>query len=83
MALETAEDGEGVTIAKVDPNGQAAERGLQPGDVIVSIGSDPVTGPSEVETAIASAKADGLKAILMRIKSGDRTRFVALSFART
>jgi serine protease Do len=82
MALEPAEDGEGVMIAQVDPNGEAAERGLQPGDIIVSIGSNPVTDPSEVETAIAQAKDEGLKAILMRIKSGERTRFVALSFAR-
>lgn len=81
MALEPAEGGEGVAIAKVDPNGQAAERGLQPGDVILSVGSEPVTQPSDVETAIANAKANGLKAVLMRIKSGDRTSFVALSFA--
>ncbi|HZP20899.1 MAG TPA: Do family serine endopeptidase [Bauldia sp.] len=84
LAIGPAPDGsEGVAITDVDPNGQAAERGLQPGDVIVAVGDAAVKAPADVEKKIASAKADGLKAVLLRVKSGDNTRFVALSFART
>ena len=60
----------------------AAERGLQPGDVILSVGDKEVAAPSDVEKLVNSAKEDGLKAVLLRIKSGDQTRFVALTFAR-
>ena len=38
--------------------------------------------PADVEKKVADAKAGGLKAVLLRVKSGDQTRFVALSFAR-
>jgi serine protease Do len=83
LVLAPSEDDQGgVTITEVDPNGQAAERGLQPGDVILSVGEAKVTAPSEVEKSVSDAKAGGLKAVLLRIKSGDQTRFVALSFAR-
>ena len=32
---------------------------------------------------VADAKAGGHKAVLLRIKSGDQTQFVALTFAQT
>jgi len=64
------------------PTGQAAERGLQPGDVILSVGESKVTVPAEVEKKVADARPCGQKAILLRVKSGDQTRYVALSFAR-
>ena len=43
MAVAPAEDDVGVMVTDVDPNGQAAERGLQPGDVI-STGTPPGVG---------------------------------------
>lgn len=82
MAIAPDTESDGVLIAEVDPNGHAAERGLQPGDVILEVGNTTVTDPAAVEKVLADAKAGGLKAVLLRIKSGDRSRFVALSFAR-
>lgn len=82
MAIAPADDGEGVIITDVDPNGQAAERGLQPGDVILRVGETSVDDPDTVEKKMADARDGGLKAVLLRIKSGEQTRFVALSFAR-
>ena len=79
---EADKDKGGIVIAEVDPNGQAAERGLQPGDIILAVGDAKVGEVAEVEKMIADAKKDGLKAVLLRVKSGDQTRFVALSFAR-
>ncbi len=73
----------GVVIAGVDPTGQAAEHGLQAGDVILSVGAKSVDLPAQVEKMVADAKAGGHKAVLLRIKSGDQTEFVALTFART
>ena len=82
LALAPSDDHVGVVITDVDPNGQAAERGLQPGDVILAVGDAKVGDPSEVEKKMADAKAGGSKAVLLRVKSGDQTRFIALSFAR-
>ena len=82
LAVAPADGGDGVMVTDVDPNGQAAERGLQPGDVIIAVGNDPVTSPAEVEKMMETAKDGGLKAVLLRVKSGEQTRFVALSFAR-
>lgn len=73
----------GVVISDVDPTGQAAEQGLQAGDVILSVGSKSVSTPAEVEKLVADAKTGGQKAVLLRIKSGDQTEFVALKFAQT
>jgi serine protease Do len=82
LAVAPAEDESGVMVTDVDPNGQAAERGLQPGDVILSVGDDIVKSPSDVEKMVENAKEGGMKAVLLRVKSGEQTRFVALSFAR-
>ena len=65
-------------VTDVDPDGVAAEHGLQAGDVILDAGGKPVTRPSEVAEAFAAAKADGRKAVLLRVKSGDAVRFLAL-----
>jgi serine protease Do len=82
LAVAPAEDETGVVVTDVDPNGQAAERGLQPGDVIIAVGDDAVASPADIEKMIELAREGGRKAILLRVKSGDQTRFVALSFAR-
>lgn len=81
MSIAPAEDSDGVVITDVDPNGQAAERGLQRGDVILEVGNAAVKDPASVEKKLADAKADGLKAVLLRVRSGDQTRFVALPLA--
>ena len=63
----------------LDPDGVAAQKGLKAGDVILEVSGKPVSRPSEVTAAIDAAKADGKKSVLMRVKSEDSTRFVALS----
>jgi serine protease Do len=83
LAIAPSDDNTGVVITDVDPNGQAAERGLQPGDVILSVGNAKVKDPSEVEKKMSDAKAGGQKVILLRVKSGDQVpRFVGLSFPK-
>jgi serine protease Do len=83
LSLGRSQDNLGVAVTNVDPNGQAASRGLQAGDVIVAVGDTMVSSPRDVEQKIAEAKAAGMKAVLLRVRSGDRTQFVALSFATT
>ncbi len=78
LNIERARGGEGVAIVDVDPNGVAADRGLQAGDVILEAGGKAVTRPADVAQAFEAAKADGRKAVLLRVKSGDAVRFLTL-----
>ena len=80
---------EGVAITEVDPNSDAADKGLKPGDVILQVAGVEVSDPADVATsvkkAMASAKPGGEKdtvKVLMQVKSGDQTRFVALSLKK-
>ena len=70
---------EGVVVASVDDSGLAAQKGLRTGDVILEAAGQPVTKPSEIVAAFDAAKKDGKKAVLLRVKSGDGSRFVALA----
>ena len=69
----------GVVVADVDPDGAAAQKGIRTGDVIVEVAGKPVSRPSDVTAAIDAAKADGKKSVLLRVRSEDNMRFVALS----
>ena len=68
----------GVVVTQVDPDGPAAERGFRTGDVILDVGGKTVATPSDVRKAMQEAHAQGKHTILMRVKSGDQTKFVAL-----
>ncbi|WP_029075501.1 Do family serine endopeptidase [Kaistia adipata] len=82
LALTSAPDGKGVVVADVDPNGPAADQGIQTGDIILAVGGSEVTRPGDVEREVVDAKKQGMKAVLMRVKSGEQTRFVALPFGK-
>jgi serine protease Do len=78
---------EGVVITEVDPASDAAEKGLKPGDVILQVAGVDVSNPTDVaqgvKKAMAGAKADkDTVKVLMQVKSGDQTRFVALSLKK-
>jgi serine protease Do len=70
---------EGVVVTQVDPDGVAAQKGLKSGDIILEAAGRPVSRPAEISSALDAAKKDGRKAVLLRVKSGDQTRFVALA----
>ena len=73
---------EGVVVTEVDPGGPAASRGFKTGDVILEAGGKTVSVPNDVSQAIAEARKDGKRSILVRVKSGGGTRFVALPLGR-
>jgi len=70
---------DGVVVAEVDPDGAAAQKGISAGDVILEVSGKSVSRPAEVTAAINAAKADGKKAVLMRLQTQNGgARFVAL-----
>ena len=70
--------GKGVVVTGVDPNGPAAEQGLQTGNVILDVGGKAVTNTEDVRKALIEAKNQSKHDVLMRVKAGDATKFVAV-----
>jgi serine protease Do len=73
---------DGVVVTQVDPQGASAERGVKEGDVILEVAGKLVTSPADVKEALAAAKNDRKNSVLMRLRSGDSSRFIAVPVAR-
>ena len=73
---------EGVVITNVEQGSIAAEHGFRQGDVILNIANKPVTSPAEVRDMIADAQKGGARNVLVRVKSGDSIRYVAVRLGR-
>lgn len=71
----------GVVVAEVDPSGPAADF-MKPGDVILEVAGRSVTTPSDVRKAVGDARSQGKRSVLMRVKSEEGTRFVAVPLGR-
>lgn len=67
----------GAIIAQVAPNSPAAMAGLQPGDVIIGIGEQPVTSVHEAVNAIQAAESRGGAVALRVVHNGEKI-FVAI-----
>ncbi|HVM23163.1 MAG TPA: Do family serine endopeptidase [Sphingomicrobium sp.] len=61
----------GVIITRIDPNSNAAEKGLQRGDLIMSVNNQPVTTPAQVVAAIDAARRAGRSSVLLLVKRGN------------
>jgi serine protease Do len=72
----------GVVVTAVDPDSVAAEHGVQSGDVILDVGGKSVSSVSDVKRAVSDARDQGKHSVLMRVKSGEGTRFVAVPVGR-
>src|SRR5215471_8171447 len=68
----------GVVVTAVEPDGPAAEQGFQAGNVILEVGGKPVANAGDIRKALSEAKSQDKHQVLMRVKMGDATRFVAL-----
>ena len=73
---------EGVVVTDVDPKSAAAERGFKEGDVILEVAGKNVTNVGDVREAITAARNDNKNSVLMRVKSGGSSRFVAVPLAK-
>ncbi len=78
LDLVTRPGGAGVVVASVDPDSDAADKGLRRGDGIVQVNGKDVDKPGDVDKAVQAAKKLGRKAVLVTIQRDDRRLFVAL-----
>jgi serine protease Do len=67
---------EGLVIAEVDPNSDAAAKGIAAGDIVLEINSAAVTTAADFEATVKKAKEGGRAAVLLSVKSGDQKRVV-------
>ena len=61
------EDTDGVVITDVSPEGNAAEKDLKPGDVIVEIDLEEVREPSDVVDKVEKAKDEGFRVVTLLV----------------
>ena len=68
----------GVVITEVEPDSWANRKGLAPGDVILTVGFDKVTSPTDVVAAIDAAEEENQRTVLILVSRQAQERFVAL-----
>jgi serine protease Do len=69
-ALNLPPTASGVVITQVDPNSDASEKGLQRGDLILSVNQQQVTTPAQVQAAVSAAQRSGRTSVLLLVKRG-------------
>ncbi len=68
-------EGGGAVVRRVAPDGASAGM-LQPGDVIVEVDRKPIASASDLRTKVQEAQSN--KPILLKVKRGDSSRYVAI-----
>ncbi len=67
---------EGVVIRDVTEGSSAAEKGLQPGMLIVAVGRTPVKNVKQIEAALGRESSS--KSVLLQVRDGEGNHFVVL-----
>jgi serine protease Do len=71
---------EGALVAAVAPDSPAADKNLQPGDVITRVNQKTVANANDAIAALNAAKSANSPALLL-VRRGDAQEFVALKFS--
>jgi serine protease Do len=74
----------GAVVTKVDPDSDAADKGMQPGDVVLRVGSRIVRSPADFQAGVAEAKKVGRSSVLLLVAHNQGgTGFVAIDIDKT
>ncbi len=76
--LQLAPGIEGVVVQDVAPGGPAARKGIQKGDVILSVNQNPVASPNEVAQMVEQARKNAKDKVVVLLNREGSKRFVAL-----
>ncbi|WP_324826559.1 Do family serine endopeptidase [Qipengyuania zhejiangensis] len=70
--LGVAADTQGLVVGTVDPNSDAARKGLQRGDIILTANYRRVASADDLEAIVSAAKSENREAVLLRIQRRGR-----------
>ncbi len=70
--LGVSADAGGLVILGVDASSDAGQKGLQPGDIVVSANYKAVEAVAQLESIVRAAKAEGRETVLLRIQRRGR-----------
>jgi serine protease Do len=82
VAPPTGPDREGVMVTDVESGSDAGQKGIRVGDLILEVNGTIVRSAADVVESVREANRLKRRAVLMRIRSGEETRFVAVQLRR-
>jgi serine protease Do len=82
LGVSVAPAADGLIVTSVDPDGPAAEQGITFGDVILQAAGKKVGAAIDLRNAVEAAQKNGKHSVLMRVKSADGVKFVAVAVGR-
>ena len=83
LTLAPGPGGKGVAVRDVEPDSPAATAGLRDGDLILDVNGRTVTSANDVRDALETARKDKRRTVLVRVKTGGSSRFVALQVGQS
>ena len=81
--FDLAADTEGVVVIAIDENGPAAEKDLQPGDVIVEVDQKAVKSPDDVRDRVKAAQDNGYRVVTLLINRKGDFQWVAVKIGKS
>lgn len=78
LIVAPTDDGKGVAITSVNPDSDAADKGVKEGQKITSVNNQEIKSPADIKKIVEDAKKDGRKKALFQIQDQTGNRFVAL-----
>ncbi|HXC56140.1 MAG TPA: DegQ family serine endoprotease [Rhizomicrobium sp.] len=73
---------DGVLVTRVDPDSDAGDKGIQPGDVVLSVANKAVHTPRDILAVVAAARSAGHHTVLLLVATQGGTRFVAVDIGQ-
>ncbi|MEP6785559.1 MAG: Do family serine endopeptidase [Sphingomonadales bacterium] len=62
----------GVVVTAIDPSSDAGQKGIQRGDIILSVNQRPVTTAAEVSAQVTAARTANRQSVLLQVQRGNR-----------
>ena len=71
----------GVVITEISPESDAADSGLQVGDIVLAVGGQVVNTLADVDRIVGEARVHSKRAMLLQFKRDGMSGFVAIPIA--